>query len=482
MMLRNRTVSRPFLLFCLVALSLAVVGGRGWVAAAQDAPGTSPRPNVLVIVSDDQGWNDIGYHNERMRTPHLDSLAAQGVRLEQFYVHPQCTPTRLSLMTGRFASRFAPRTWTWTNEQAIPEHTLTMARMLGVAGYATGMAGKWHLGSKPRWGPRQYGFDHSYGSLAGGVGVYDHRYRLSRPAYAETWHRNGTFIDEMGHRTTLVADEAVTWIEQHQGESPWFFYAPFHAPHTPMAEGNPKWWQMTRHFARGDRHLYAATLAHLDAAVGRIVDALEATGQREETLIVFFSDNGAVIGDYDGGSYPPPDPKLKAGYASNAPLRAGKKHVYEGGIRVPAFVNWGGTLSSDVVDAPTHVADWMPTFASLSGYDPQGASEWNDPEWDGTDVGPLLRGERTGYAQPRRLYWVWGRGRKREAVREGAWKLIREDGSDWELYNVAEDPREQNDLSASRPQKVKALLDVYQQERAKDWKEGKIESGNPTNR
>ena len=280
----------------------------------------------------------------------------------------------------------------------------------------------------------------------------------------------------------LLAEDATLYSDGGEEVSPWFFYAPFHAPHTPMAEGNPKWWQMTRHFARGDRHLYAATLAHLDAAVGRIVDALEATGQREETLIVFFSDNGAVIGDYDGGSYPPPDPKLKAGYASNAPLRAGKKHVYEGGIRVPAFVNWGGTLSSDVVDAPTHVADWMPTFASLSGYDPQGASEWNDPEWDGTDIGPLLRGERTGYAQPRRLYWVWGRGRKREAVREGAWKLIREDGSDWELYNVAEDPREQNDLSASRPQKVKALLDVYQQERAKDWKEGKIESGNPTNR
>jgi len=435
------------------------------IVQAQDESSSAPRPNVLLIVSDDQGWNDIGYHNKQIRTPRLDHLAAEGVTLDQFYVHPQCTPTRLALMTGRYASRFHPRTWTWTNEQAIPTDILTIAEMFGAAGYVTGISGKWHLGSKSEWGPNEYGFDYGYGSLAGGVGIYDHRYRLTRPEYADTWHRNGTLINEMGHRTTLTADEVVKWIRQHR-EDPWFFYVPFHAPHTPLAETNPTWWQMTRHFKKGSRQLYAASLAHMDAAVGRIVETLEQTDQRGETVIVFFSDNGAALGAYEGGGYPPPDPELAEEYSSNEPLRAGKTHVYEGGIRVPAFVNWEDTLSPSTVEAPIHVVDWMPTMAALIGADPREV-----PDWDGRNVWPLLANDRAGYEEARKMYWVWGDDREREAVRKGAWKLVREDGSSWELYQLSEDPREQNDLFDTRLQKRKELLELYKQERRSDWGE-----------
>ncbi|MCA9438320.1 MAG: sulfatase-like hydrolase/transferase [Candidatus Omnitrophica bacterium] len=149
------------------------------------APAPAQPPNILFIVSDDQGWNDIGYHNDDLRTPNLDQLAETGVRLEHHYVQPQCTPTRVALMTGRYPSRFGPHCTTASNDQSYPIGTPTLASLLQSAGYDTGLFGKWHMGSKPEWGPNHYGFDFSYGSLAGAVGMYDHRYRLNTP-YAQT--------------------------------------------------------------------------------------------------------------------------------------------------------------------------------------------------------------------------------------------------------------------------------------------------------
>ena len=180
------------------------------------------RPNVLFVVSDDQGWNDIGYHNPKLRTPHLDRLAATGVELDCHYVQPQCTPTRVALMTGRYPSRFGHQATHANNEPAFPMGTPTLARMFKAAGYATGMSGKWHLGSLPKWGPNHHGFDYSHGSLAGAVGMYDHRYRFSTPEYSITWHRNHQMIEEPGHVTDLTAAEVVKWIKEHQDAGPWF--------------------------------------------------------------------------------------------------------------------------------------------------------------------------------------------------------------------------------------------------------------------
>jgi len=443
---------------CLHVLALLLLSSV--LHAADPVPA---KPNILLIVSDDQGWDDIGYHNDELRTPHLDRLAKEGVELNQHYVQPQCTPTRVALMTGRYPSRFGDHCTQASNVQSYPYGTLTLASMLNEKGYATGMSGKWHMGSLPKWGPNHYGFDYSHGSLAGAVGMYDHRYRLNRQPYTTTWHRNEEFIDEVGHATDLTTGEAVKWIKQHTDE-PWLFYVPFHAVHTPIVEGDPQWQAMNSHIEDTHRRFFAAAISHMDTAVGKMVAALRQSGQRERTLIIFTSDNGGIHNDYGGGHYPPPDPELSAGFSSNMPLRSGKTHVYEGGMRVPAFANWPGVLEPHRLDAPVHVVDWMPTLASLTGYEVE-----EDPGWDGRNIWPQLTGAVTA-PEARTLYWVWGpTSRRREAIRHGDWKLLRDaPEAAWELYNLAEDPIEKNNLLDAHPEQVEKLLQLYEQQRQKD--------------
>ena len=452
----------------LLAIFLTTVAS-SWSAAI----GPVAKPNVLFIVSDDQGWNDVGYHDPELRTPYLDRLASEGVELACHYVQPQCTPTRVALMTGRYPSRFGHQATHANNVPAFPVGTPTLAQLFKAAGYATGMSGKWHMGSKPQFGPNHHGFDYSHGSLAGAVGMYDHRYRLNLPEYSVTWHRNHEFIDEVGHVTDLTAAEAVSWIEQHQDTGPWFFYVPLHAVHTPIVEGDPKWIAMNEHIENIDRRFFAAALSHMDWAVGQMVKALQETGQRDNTLIVFTSDNGGVHSTYKGGAYPPPDPRLKAGYSSNKPLRGGKMQAYEGGIRVPAFANWPGVLKRSKVTTPMHIVDWMPTIANLLG---DVAVAHLPDQLDGQDQWPTLY---DGYAAseqpPRTFYWIWGAGNARdwkrdwEAVRHGEWKIVRRHGwEQWQLYNLAEDPNETTDLAPHQPQRLANLIELYEAERDKD--------------
>ncbi len=424
--------------------------------------GQAKSPNILLIVADDQGWNDIGYHNSELHTPNIDRLAKSGVELDCHYVQPQCTPTRVALMTGRYPTRFGLHCAVASNDQAYPVGTLTMASMLKSVGYETGMSGKWHMGSKPEWGPNQYGFDYAHGSLAGAVGMYDHRYRLNTP-FAVTWHRNGEWIEEEGHVTDLTAGEAVRWIESHADrKQPWFFYVPFHAVHTPLAERDAKWADMNANIDDPERRLFAAALSHMDDAVGQMITALDATGQRADTLVIYTSDNGAQV-NHSGNTYPPPDPKLTK-FSSNAPLRGAKTETFEGGFRVPAFVNWPGKLETHKVDAPLHVVDWMPTLAGLVGYEIE-----EDPTWDGTNIWPLLTGELREPPE-RAIYTVWGAGRNREAIRYGDWKLVRNGGNKWLLFDVANDPNETTDLAARETARVEQLMQVYGEERKRDAK------------
>lgn len=415
------------------------------------------RPNILLVVADDLGWADIGYHNSEMRTPNLDRLARTGVELDCHYVQPQCTPTRVALMTGRYPSRFNMKCTQASNDRAFPADTTTMASALKAAGYATGMSGKWHLGSKPEWGPKHYGFDHSHGSFAGAVGMYDHRYRLNSP-FAVTWHRNHELIEQEGHVTDLTTTETVQWIEEHDDpRAPWFFYVPFHAVHTPLVERDPRWRRVNDHIAEPHRRLYASAVSHMDDAVGRMVDALERTGQRGRTLIVFTSDNGAQV-NHGGGAYPPPDPKLSR-FSSNKPLRGKKTDVYEGGYRVPAFANWPGVLTPRKVTQPMHAVDWLPTLAKLARAEA--------PTGDGLDVWPHLVSDRPD--RDRTFYIVWGAGRRREALRHGDWKILRNRrNAPWELYDVAADPFETTNLADKRPETLDLLRQVYQLQRNAD--------------
>ena len=431
-------------------------------ARAAERPGRpagrlEKKPNIVLIVSDDQGWNDIGYHNPQFRTPNLDKLARGGIELDCHYVQPQCTPTRVAIMTGRYPSRFGLHCTYASNAQAYPIGTLTMASMLKGLGYETAITGKWHMGSKPEWGPNHYGFDHSHGSLAGAVGMYDHRYRLKSP-YSRTWHRNLKFIEQEGHATDLVAAEAVAWIKKKRS-APFFLYVPFHAVHTPIVEKDPKWREMNAHIKQKDRRSFAAAVSHLDWAVGQIVKALDDTKQRKDTLIIFTSDNGGFP-NHRGGAYPPPDPPLK-NFSSNAPLRGYKGQVYEGGMRVPALVNFPGHLKPRKVAAPMHAADWMPTLAKLLGCTPE-----TDPKWDGCDVWPLVTGKCTDPPQ-REFYWVWGS--KQTALRRGDWKILSfSNGKTWELYNLAKDPYEKQNLAKSEPERLGTLVAAWKQQRARD--------------
>ncbi|HQU42603.1 MAG TPA: sulfatase-like hydrolase/transferase [Pirellulales bacterium] len=405
------------------------------------------QPNIVVIVADDLGWGDVGFHGAALKTPHLDQLAREGTELRQHYVAPVCSPTRAAFNSGRYWSRFGVTTP--NNERAFRFDTVTLAGALKAVGYRTALTGKWHLGSMPQWGPSRFGFDHSYGSLAGGCGPYDHRYKTGPCTH--TWHRDDRLIEEEGHITDLIAREAVRWIED-QTEAPFFLYVPFTAVHIPVDEPQ-RWLDLYPDIAGPSRRQYAACVSHLDDAVGRIVEVLARTGRRRQTLLVFFSDNGGYPTARNDDPLYPDGGKYVAGPAggSNVPLRGKKTELYEGGIRVPALVNWPGTLEPRRATAPIHVVDWMPTLCSLAGYQPDG-----DLKWDGEDIWPVLTGAVA--ARPRELYWA-GPGHRTDAVRQGDWKLIvhRKPEAPPELFNLAQDPNEQANLTDEQPQRVAAL-------------------------
>jgi arylsulfatase A-like enzyme len=447
---------------CLLSLTFfsAVVPCETVLARSAD----KPRPNILLIVTDDQGWNDIGYHNDHVRTPNMDRLCRMGVELDAHYVQPQCSPTRTALMTGRYPSRFGPGPTVATNDPCYPKGTVTLASMLEGIGYDTALVGKWHMGSTPDYGPNHFGFQYSYGSLAGAVGMYDHRYRLNTK-YADTWHRNGVLIgaNEDGHVTDLVAADAVRFLEKPR-DKPFFLYLPFHAVHTPLAEKDPKWEAMNKHVADPDRRLFLAAASHLDDAIGRIIDAVQKSVGLENTLVIFTSDNGGIHTGYRGNTYPAPDPNLKAGFSSNSPLRGGKTDAYEGGVRVPAFVVWPGRLDPRRMTARMHVVDWLPTLATLVGYDER---RLMDTGWDGHDVWPLLSGEQDDYDHPRTIYTNWG-NRRWVSIHHGDMKIVRNGDKPWQLFDLAVDPNETTDLAKERPEQIETLERLYRRFRDDD--------------
>lgn len=418
---------------------------------ADDAP-----PNFVVLVADDLGWGDVGYHGSSIQTPHLDRLAGEGVRLHQHYVASMCSATRSALLSGRYWSRFGVTGA--TNSRVYPFDTVTLAGALQSVGYETAITGKWHLGSKPEWGPRRFGFDHSHGSLAGGVGPWNHLYK--RGQYSTTWHRNDELIEEEGHVTDLITNEAVRWIESRK-DKPFFLYVPFTAVHIPLDEPSP-WLERYSDIAKiGKRH-YAASATHMDDSIGKIVAALEKAGKRDDTLVVFFSDNGTRPDvRNDDPQYPGTYPAGPAG-GSNLPLRGQKAQIYEGGIRVPALVQWPGRLKPGVFDAPMHVVDWMPTLCGLAGYRPS-----RELKWDGQDMWPQITGRSS--VEPRTLYWA-GVGFRSAALRDGDWKLVvhHRPQEQVELFDLARDPNEQNDLAKQHPQRVAELKRLLAEHAAAD--------------
>jgi arylsulfatase A-like enzyme len=324
---------------------------------------------------------------------------------------------------------------------------------LKTLGYETAICGKWHLGSRPDWGPQLFGFDHSYGSLAGGVGPWDHHYKIGE--FVSTWHRDGKLIEETGHVTDLILNEALHWM-QARTDKPFFLYVPFTAVHIPIREPAEIVNRVPREITEISRRHYGACVMHLDDAVGKLMDALEKSGKASNTLVIFGSDNGAYpTARNDDPLYPPDGYDVGAAGGDNRPLRGTKGTVYEGGIRTPCIARWPGKLKpGGKYDGVIHITDWMPTFCALSGYHPE-----KDLHWDGQNIWPQLSGAEP--IKPRTVY-VTGTGFRSRALLDDGWKLVVTEASGKtpetvELFHLAEDPNETTDLAAKMPDKTSAL-------------------------
>ncbi len=432
------------------------LGFAGAASIAQTVSCKSPatqtaKPNIVIMIADDAGWRDVGYHGSEIKTPHLDKFIQEGVELNHFYVYPTCSPTRASLLAGRPPSR-------WgilgpiggRSKLALPHESPTIADLLRGAGYRTALSGKWHLGLRLEVGPRKYGFDSTYGYLHGQIDQYTHHYKNGD----KSWHRNDQFITEKGHATDLIRDEAIRVINEWGGkEKPLFLYVAWSVPHYPLQEP-ARWVDLYKDSIQNEsRRIFAASVTHMDDAVGQILNAIKEKGIAKETLVIFISDNGAQKNWTSHGEYNDrfgPYDRL----GDNRPLRDWKGSVYEGAIRVPAMLQWLGKLAPGKVDESIIVYDILPTIAHLVG-----VQTTPEMKYEGKNVWPAIT--ENSKIPERVLYRRTGH---QMAVRKGDWKLVHigknpQEGKD-ELYNVAIDPDERTDLAQKEPAKLKELKDA----------------------
>ncbi|MCF7973242.1 MAG: sulfatase-like hydrolase/transferase [Phycisphaerae bacterium] len=417
------------------------------------AKGSAHQPNIVFIIADDMGWKDIGYHGSEIKTPNLDRLAQGGRIFDQHYVMPTCTPTRVGLLSGQYPSRYGILGPDYG--KVFDDDTVTLAEALKRKGYATHISGKWHMGSPPEYTPMKYGFTSSYGYFAGQIDPYTHLYKTG----TKTWHRNDTLVDETGHATDLITEDAVRVIKAEH-EQPFFLYVAYSVPHSPLKEP-AAWLSKYPDMRVPSRQWFAASVTHMDDGIGKIVTALDETGLRKDTLLVFISDNGAQqrwasTTEYRGRYADLPHTVL----GNNLPLREWKGDCYEGGIRVPGFVNWPGQIQAGHIASPVHIVDWMPTLCHLAGAEPTGAQPL-----DGRDIWPVITGDASQVPE-RTLYWKTA---KASAVRQGDWKLIvfKNDGHE-ALFNLATDPYEKHDLANQESGRVAALRAVLTQIASRD--------------
>ena len=427
------------MLFLVIA---ALCAGNVLVAAE------SRKPNIIVILADDLGWGFVGWQNPRVKTPNLDRLAAQGVKLDRHYVAPVCSPTRAGLLTGRYWSRFNCNSFT-DQPQVLPAGTETLATALKSVGYRTALIGKWHVGTSLDFGPETFGFDYFYGIRKGGIHPLTHNYL---GVGAPILFRNKQQIDEPGHVTDLFAKEAVQWLGAEPGR-PFFLYLPFTAPHSPLVEA-ARWTDLYPSEDDADRKYFAA-ISHLDEAVGKVLAEVERLGQRENTLIVFLSDNGRP------GKRPRSIEDRKQAYVwdENVPFRGQKGNVYEGGIHTPGLAFWPGHLKPGTVTVPLHITDWMPTFCDLAGYRPN-----RDLKWDGSNILPLLQQEPDA-GRPLYTHGHFGIDR---ALIDQNWKLVITTQGATELYDLATDVGERKNLAAEHPEIVQRLQSALKEASARD--------------
>jgi arylsulfatase A-like enzyme len=404
-----------------------------------------PSPNVVFLLADDLGYSDLGcYGSTDIRTPHLDRLAREGARLTQFYANGcVCTPTRCALMTGRYQQRVGGLEWAippGKKHLGLPAQEKTIATILREAGYATALAGKWHLGYTPDRAPNAHGFDQFFGLLSGNHDHFTHR---ENNGEADLFLDGQPVVME-GYSTHLITRHALQFLDAKH-EQPFFLYVAFNAPHFPFQGPDDGARQVTlKDWAQGTRETYVRMVEALDSGVGEILAALDRRGLAANTLVVFTSDNG---GDK---------------CSRNGRLAKGKGQLWEGGIRVPCIVRWPGQLAAgEVSDQVGVTMDWTATIANLAGVQPPG-----DRPFDGVDLLPFLSGKQE--VTPRTLFWrrVGPDFKKtHRAVRCGDWKLIQTTKGAQFLYHLATDTGEATNAALRDPDRVRrltALLDAWE--------------------
>ncbi|MCL4201682.1 MAG: sulfatase-like hydrolase/transferase [Pirellulaceae bacterium] len=386
------------------------------------------KPNIVVIVADDLGYADVLFnprHAKEVTTPNLDALAKASVICRQGYVTGNvCSPTRVGLMTGRYQQRLG----LYTGGEAgsgLPMSETIFPQFLKPSGYATAQFGKWHLGPDPAWSPALRGFDDVFGFL--GRGAHDY-FKLDDPN--DPIYRGTTVVQETGYLTDRLGEETAAFITRNKSR-PFFAYLAFNAVHSPLQAPSDE----IAKFNTGDinRNTLLAMGKRMDDAVGRVVATLKLEGVWENTLLFFLSDNGGPL----------------AQTANNTPLRGGKHSDYEGGVRVPFLVCWPAMLEAGESQAVVSSLDILPTALAAAG-----VSAPADKPFDGINLLPILRGETPSPA--RDLFWCSGSEAGWWAVRSGDWKLVAQ-RSRVELFDLARDVSEANDLAQARPDKLAEL-------------------------
>jgi arylsulfatase A len=430
--------------FGLLSAMIFFVALTSRVAAVEPA-----RPNVIVILTDDQGTADLGIAGAPdIETPHLDALARQGVRFTQFYAAaPVCSPSRAGLLTGRHPVRAGmPKNGpARAGQPGMPTGEVTIAEMLRAAGYATGHVGKWHLGYSADTMPLGQGFDFSFGHMGGCIDNYSHFFYWDGPNRHDL-QRNGSEVQAPGRFfADLIVAEAAAFLRQNK-EKPFFLYFAINEPHYPY-QGEPKWLD---HYAglKYPRNLYAAFLSTMDERVGRLLAQVRDLGLVDRTIVIFQSDHGHSTED-----------RAHGGGGSAGRFRGAKFSLFDGGIRVPAIVCWPGHLpQNELRSQVAYGCDWLPTVAELCG------AALPPVTLDGKSLVPLIR-SATAPSLHDVLHWQFEQG---WAVRSGDWKLLVDVVDTTEhspgekiagpfLVNLRDDPSETTNVAAAHPEQVVRL-------------------------
>jgi arylsulfatase A-like enzyme len=433
-----------------IVLTLLLSAACSSGSSSQPEPKAPRRPNIVYIMADDLGYADLsGYGRKDYSTPALDKLASEGTRFRQAYaIAPVCTPTRVGLMTGRYPARSRAGLWeplrTRFNTEGLDVSPPTLARRLRDAGYHTGIVGKWHLGWEPRFSPSEHGFQKSFAILSGGADYVLHRSsEPGNPAGSHDLYEDGKEVRTDGYLTDLFTQQAEAFLRS--AKPPFFLNLEYSAPHWPWQQRGDTGYPDDKDPSTGGSPLvFAGMMKALDEGVARVLAVLEETGQADNTIVIFTSDNGGEI------------------YSDMGGLQGMKTQLWEGGIRVPAFVRWPGAVAAGrTSDQVITTLDWTATMLAAAGI-PTG------PELDGISVLPHLQSQTA--PTERTVFWRSTRWGVQHAVRQGNWKYLRIDTrpanarrSDTGelLFDLSRDPRETRNLAASHPDVVERLRRLY---------------------